>query len=83
MGREDIREGEERGEPGGWMERWGGAFSPLLSCVRIGEFLPRLGQKKKKNRSKLVEERDASLSACRANLRAGTFPQVSSQAFNA
>lgn len=56
------------------MERRGGAFSAFLSCVRFLEFLPRL---------ELVEERDASPSACRANLRAGTFPLVSSQAFNA
>lgn len=66
------------------METWGGALSPLLSCVRIVEFLPSLGQKKKEAKnSKLVQERYASLSVCRANLRAGTFPQVSSQAFNA
>lgn len=71
---------KERGEHGGWMERWGGMVSALLSCLRIVEFLPRPGQKKEIS-SKSVEERDGSLSACRANLRAGTFPQVSSQAF--
>lgn len=65
------------------MEKCRGVCSALLSCVRIVEFLPRLGQRKKKISSKSVKEWDGGLSACRANLRAGTFPQVSSQAFNA